>query len=153
MTPFGPSSVPPAEARCTFFVDRSLGGNVVADALKRAGEMVVVHDDVFEPNAADTTWLAEAGKRDWIVLTKDARIRTNELERTALLQARVAAFMLGRGDRRAVDMAAAFLKAMPQMKKALRKWGRPLIGVVTIDGAVSLLYADGERLRRPRPVK
>jgi predicted nuclease of predicted toxin-antitoxin system len=153
MTPFGPSSVPPAEARHTFFVDRSLGGHVVADALKHAGEVVVVHDDVFEPDAADTTWLTEAGKRNWIVLTKDARIRTNELERMALLEARVAAFMLGRGDRGALDMAAAFLKAMPQMKKALRKWGRPLIGVVTIDGAVSLLYVDGERLRRPRLVK
>lgn len=153
MTPCGPSSVPQAEAKPTFFVDRSLGGEIVASALRTAGENVVIHDDVFEPNAADTTWLAEAGKRDWIVLTKDARIRTNALERTALLQARVAAFMLGRGDRRAAEMAAAFLKAMPQMKKALRKWNRPLIGVVTIDGAVSILYANGERLPRPRPIK
>jgi hypothetical protein len=45
----------------TFFVDRSLGGRVVAEALRAAGEAVEVHDDHFAVDAADQTWLADVG--------------------------------------------------------------------------------------------
>lgn len=47
----------------TFFIDRSLGSGIVATALRDAGEVVVIHDTVFEADTADVTWLAEAGKR------------------------------------------------------------------------------------------
>jgi hypothetical protein len=57
----------------TFFIDRSLGSGIVATALRGAGETVVIHDTVFDADTADVTWLAEAGKRGWVVLTKDAR--------------------------------------------------------------------------------
>jgi len=74
----------------TFFVDRSLGGKVVADALRAAGEAVEVHDDHFAADAADQTWLAEIGMRAWVVLSKDDRIRRNPVEREALLPGRLA---------------------------------------------------------------
>jgi hypothetical protein len=138
----------------TFFVDRSLGSGVVADALQREGERVVVHDDWFrQANTPDVVWLGEAGKHGWVVLTKDARIRSNALERNALLSSGVAAFMLGRGDLLGVAMARAFIDAMPRMKTALRRWDVPLIAAVSVDGGVSVLYADGARLLRPRTVK
>jgi hypothetical protein len=54
-----------------FFVDRSLGRCVVADALRRAGEKVVVHDDVFAPDVFDEEWLRRAGAEGWIVLTNE----------------------------------------------------------------------------------
>lgn len=82
-------------ALVTFFIDRSLGSGIVAGSLRDAGELVVTHDSVFEEDTADTTWLAEDGKRGWVVLNKDARIRTNQLEREALLSAGVAAFSSG----------------------------------------------------------
>lgn len=72
----------------TFFVDRSLGGAFVAAALRAAQQIVVVHDDEFQPDARDVDWLTAVGAKGWIVLTKDARIRTNALEREALLAAR-----------------------------------------------------------------
>ncbi len=68
---------------------------MVVAALRTAKEAVIVHDDVFPDDAPDVEWLSEVGKRGWVVLTKDARIRTNALERAALLDANVAAFMLG----------------------------------------------------------
>lgn len=92
----------------TFFVDRSLGGVFVAAAIRQAGLKVVVHDDEFEPDARDVDWLREVGRRGWVVLTKDARIRTNALERGALLSANVAAFMLGRGDMTGPRMASTY---------------------------------------------
>jgi hypothetical protein len=54
----------------------------------------VVSSSYLPRNTSDVVWLGEAGKNGWVVLTKDALIRTNVLERTTLLSARVAAFML-----------------------------------------------------------
>src|SRR5260221_14400832 len=64
-----------------FFIDRSLGRKIIAKALRDAGEEVMVHDDHFPQNTRDEVWLGEAGKRQWVVLTKDENIRyrTNEL--------------------------------------------------------------------------
>jgi predicted nuclease of predicted toxin-antitoxin system len=88
------------------FVDRSLGGRVVADALRGAGEDVRAHDDLFAQDTDDEVWLAEMGKRGWVVLTKDALIRRDSLQRRALLSANVAAFVLARGDVSGAVMAA-----------------------------------------------
>jgi hypothetical protein len=57
-----------------FFVDRSLGRHVIPDALRAAGVQVELHDDHFPQDAQDQIWLAEAGKRGWIVLTKDKHL-------------------------------------------------------------------------------
>jgi predicted nuclease of predicted toxin-antitoxin system len=78
----------------TFFVDRSLGRRIVPSALRDAGYDVVVHDDIFAANADDEIWLAEAGRRGWIVLMKDDRIRYRPRERAALEAAGVQAFAL-----------------------------------------------------------
>ena len=55
------------------------------------GKTVQVHDDHFLPNDKDEDWLLEVGKRGWIVLTKDDRIRYRVTERTAILSAKVRA--------------------------------------------------------------
>lgn len=137
----------------TFFIDRSLGSGIVSSALRDLGESVVVHDDHFDHDTTDVTWLSEAGKRRWVVLTKDARIRTNALERAQLLSANVAAFMLGRGDLRGSDMARAFANALPRMKTALRRWDLAMIAVVAAHGGVTVLYAAGKKLPKPRKVR
>ena len=62
-----------------FFIDRSLGKKIVAQALRDIGETVEIHDDHFAPDAKDEDWLVEVGKRGWIVLTKDDRIRYEPL--------------------------------------------------------------------------
>lgn len=137
----------------TFFVDRSLGGAFVAGALREAGQAVVAHDDEFEADVRDVEWLQAVGKRGWVVLTKDARIRTNAIERGTLLSANVAAFMLGRGDMKGPQMAATFIAALPRMTRVLRRWDLPLVATVTAFGAVSVLFGNGVRLQPARLVK
>ena len=61
----------PPEPRLTFFTDASIGRRIVPTALRAAGLEVVVHDDRFSPGTLDEEWLAEAGRLDWLVLTKD----------------------------------------------------------------------------------
>jgi hypothetical protein len=63
-----------------YFVDRSLGGRIVVDALRAAGETAHAHDEHFAADTPDADWLSEVGKRGWVVLTKDKEIRRNQLE-------------------------------------------------------------------------
>ena len=65
-----------------FFVDRSLGRRIIPDALRAANAQVELHDDHFPQDARDQTWLAEAGKRGWVVLTKDSISVTAQSRRT-----------------------------------------------------------------------
>jgi hypothetical protein len=122
----------------TFFVDRSLGGAFVAAALREAGHPIVVHDDEFEPDARDVDWLRSVGGRSWVVLTKDARIRTSALERGALPSSNVAAFIRD---------------SSTSNEEVLRRWDLPIVATVTALAGVSVLYANGERLHPARFVK
>lgn len=56
-------------------MDRALGTGAIAEALRRAGSEVEIHDRHFPQDAKDTEWLPEVGRRGWVVLTKDARSR------------------------------------------------------------------------------
>jgi hypothetical protein len=123
-----------------FFVDRSLGGRVVAQALREAREEVRVHDDLFKQDTDDEVWLADVGERGWAVLTKDVLIRRDSLQRRVLLAANVAAFVFARGDVSGSVMAGAFAAALPRMKKALRRFELPFIASVTVGGEVTLMY-------------
>ena len=68
----------------TFFLDRSLGKEVIAKALRDNGILVEVHDHHFPSDAKDEVWLAEVGSRGWIVLTKDRRFHNRVLEIAAI---------------------------------------------------------------------
>ena len=122
-----------------FFLDRNIGKHIVADALRHAGVEVEVHDDHFPPDARDDVWLPPVGARGWIVLTRDKRIRYRSQERTALLQARVRAFVLSGGNLSAPAMAEAFVKALPAMRRFVARYEAPFIACVTQTGSVSLL--------------
>src|SRR6266508_5371203 len=99
-----------------FFIDRSLGRKIVSQALRQSGETVEIHDDRCAPDAKDEDWLFEVGKRGWIVLTKDDRIRYRVTERTAIVSARVRAFVLTSTQLQGTEMAAAFVTALPRIK-------------------------------------
>ena len=114
----GASSHSPPDGRGkspTFFVDRSLGKLVVAQALREAGANVEVHDDHFSQDATDIEWLTVAGKNNWLVLSKDKQIRRNPLEREALASAGVKAFFLTQQGISGPEMAALFVKVLPGM--------------------------------------
>ncbi len=54
-----------------FFLDRSIGKRVIAEALIKEGIEAAIHDDYFEKDTKDSEWLSVLGKREWVVLTKD----------------------------------------------------------------------------------
>jgi hypothetical protein len=79
---------------------------------------VIAHDEVFPPDAEDAVWLAEAGRRRWIVLTKDERIRWKPGEQSAIVKWGVRCFVLHpsrglTGD----DMAEILVRVLPRIIK------------------------------------
>jgi predicted nuclease of predicted toxin-antitoxin system len=123
-----------------FFLDRSLGKKRIAAALRQVEAIVHIHDDYFPPDAKDEDWLAEAGRRGWVVLTKDHRIRYRHVERLALMKAGVAAFILTSGDLQGDEMAQIFVKTLPRITRFLQKHEKPFIAKIARDGSVSLLF-------------
>ncbi|MGH9837294.1 MAG: hypothetical protein ACREEM_00745 [Blastocatellia bacterium] len=77
-----------------FFVDWSLGKNTVPEMLIEAELHTERHADHFPDDAPDVLWLLRCGEEEWVVLAKDKSIRSNEMERQALFNAGVAAFLL-----------------------------------------------------------
>jgi hypothetical protein len=71
-----------------FFTDRDLGA-AFPEILRAAGLTVERHRDHFAPDCPDEDWLADIGKRDWVALTHDARIRYKPNELAAVIQHRV----------------------------------------------------------------
>jgi hypothetical protein len=70
--------------RLVLFLDRDLGRHVVPAALREQGLAdVEIHDDHFAPDAPDPDILAEIGRRGWLFVTKDRRIRYSGLARAA----------------------------------------------------------------------
>jgi len=77
-----------AAEELVFFVDRSLGGKLVVEAMRNVGAEVIAHDDAFDQNATDVEWLAEAGRRGWVVdqgqCDTPARLREGDVPRSGL---------------------------------------------------------------------
>jgi len=131
-------STPPDIAR-VFFIDRSLGQKIIAERLRQSGVHVEIHDDHFPQNALDEDWLLEVGKREWIVLTKDDRIRYRPAALEAYRRNNVRVFIFGSGEMKAQEMADAFVKALPRILRFARNKPAPFFARISRAGLVSSL--------------
>jgi hypothetical protein len=115
-----------------FFVDRSLGKSIVVE-LRKAGLEVLSMADVYGEQAgqglADETWLADAGKNNWVVLTKDDAIRRRPAERDALIEANVRVFCLTNRNLRAKEQAQRFVMNAERMLRRATTQGPYIYGV------------------------
>ena len=119
-----------------------MGKNKLAVALRQAGCQVEIHDDHFPPNAIDPVWLTEAGKRGWIVITKDKRIRYRTLELTALMNAKVRTFVLTGGNLHGEEVAQLLVRILPRLKNFLTRHKPPFIAAISRGGTISLLRGN-----------
>jgi hypothetical protein len=91
----------------------------MAAVLSTAGLHIEIHDDHFRQDALDPEWLTAVGKKNWIVVTRDERIRYRVAEKHAIRRAKVRAFVLAaQGDLRADMLAQNFLRAFPRLSKS-----------------------------------
>src|SRR5947209_2032198 len=95
--------------------------------LRAAGYLCQLHDDHFDQSTEDAVWLGEVAAKNWIVLTKDERIRYRPLEIRALELARLRTFIMVGGNLRGSDMANILVKAMPAILKLVEARSGPFI--------------------------
>jgi len=106
--------------------------------LVKAGLVVEIHDDHFSRDEEDCVWLAAAGERGWVVLTKDQKLRYRPLEISALRASKARVFVLTAGNLRGVEIGAVFLEALPQICKVLESHPGPLVARVSKSGKVTI---------------
>jgi hypothetical protein len=98
--------------RPEFFLDRSLGRQLVPAALRAAGWRLRTHAEVYgdrDETVADVEWLELCGRDELVVLSKDKRIRYRPAEIAAIRRFGVRAFVLVRGGLTADEQAGRFL--------------------------------------------
>ncbi len=138
----------------TFLLDRAFGSKTVARALaERAvplGHRVERLDDHFPPDTEDEVWLTEAGRRHWVVVTRDQRIMVNQRERQALLDHGVAAFIYTGGAASGQESSRILCIVLRTMEVILQLHARPFIAKITKEPNVLLVWDSTGPLKTPR---
>lgn len=111
-----------------FFTDRDLGKRF-PDILRAAGLTVERHADHFLQDCPDETWLEEVGRRRWIAITHDGRIRYKPNELAAVMQHRVPLLVVI-GHAPYPQLAQAFAVTVPRILRFIEKHEPPYIAKV-----------------------
>ena len=69
-------------------------------------------------------WLAEAGAQRWVVITRDDRIRYNQLEKQAVLAAKLRFFSITSSSLTGDEAASLILSAVRVMTRLCRQYAR-----------------------------
>jgi len=112
------------------FIDRSIPRGV-ADALKKVREDVRWLEDEFSHDTKETDWLPEIGRRGWLVVSRDKKIRTRPGERRALLDAGVGCFILAQKQNLTRwDYLKLLATTLDEMERVFANTERPFIYAV-----------------------
>jgi PIN like domain len=111
-----------------FFTDRDLGKGF-PQILRNAGMTVERHMDHFAQDCPDEEWLEEIGRRGWVAVTHDGRIRYKPNEREAVIIHRVPLLVvIGKAPH--AELANSFVATQPRIDDFLRRHEPPFIAKV-----------------------
>lgn len=126
-------------AEFVFFLDENHCGNPhLHRAFAERGVRFEKHTDHFLRGLPDTEWLPVVARNGWVVLTADARIRHNALERKAIKDHRLRLFYFARNDFAGAEMGSILGKALPRMLELCRSQRPPFAASIARSGDVSL---------------
>ncbi len=120
-----------------FFLDESLDSLSVVTALRDAGATVHRLTDIFPKGTPDEIWLAKAGENNWVVLTRDKRIRYRQLERLALQAAKVRTFVFTGGNVTGKDTGVILAGVLSRLEKLARAVSGPFIYTISRGGVLT----------------
>ena len=107
-------------------------------AIQEHGATCEKHLDHFPPGTPDTVWLPFVGSKGWSLLTSDARIRRNMVEREALRTNSVRMFYFSRNQLSGSEMGEALRRALPQIGRIVRKYTPPFTASISRNGDVTV---------------
>ena len=126
-----------------YFTDRDLG-HQFPEKLRAAGLRVERHDDHFGQLTPDPEWISEIGRRGWVALTRDTRIRYSPLAVETLMVSGARLFVIV-GRLTTEEAAAIFLRQRKRVERLLRKESKPFIGKIRRDTVEVWLQRRGRR--------
>jgi hypothetical protein len=100
-----------------FYLDESIYSRVLITAMVGAGAQVRTPADLAGFGASDEEWLPLAAGNGWLVLMRDQRVRYRELEKHALNQAGVGAFVFTGGQATAADTADIICRLLRKFRE------------------------------------
>jgi predicted nuclease of predicted toxin-antitoxin system len=121
-----------------FFLDRSLGVEPIRTELINLGLFVEIHDDHFPRDEEDRVWLQAVGERDWVVLTKDQKLRYRPLEIAALRASNARVFVLTAGNLRGSEVAVIFVHALTRICSILQSQAGPFVARISKSGQITV---------------
>ena len=117
----------------------------IIEAIEERGLVCEKHLDHFQAGTEDTGWLPVIGERGWCLVTTDARIRRNALEKEAIRANGVRMFYFSRNQLSGKEMGAALRRALPQMEHLVKTQPPPFTASINTKGEVILrdTFDDG----------
>ena len=89
----------------------------------------------FSHDTKDPAWLAEAGTREWVVITRDKKIRTRPAERRAIVKKNVGAFIIAQRQPLARwDVLKIVVGNLDEIGRLFAETPRPFIFTITSVG-------------------
>jgi len=106
--------------------------------LEDAGIRVERHLKYFPRGTPDEEWLPFVGEKGWALLTTDKRIKYRANERKAVMDHRVRMFYFSKNEMNGQQMAAALLRALPEIRSICSRQEPPFFAAITRNGVVYL---------------
>ena len=106
----------------------------MAEALRREGLIVRVHDEHFKPDEADEVWLAACGQRSWIAITPDKRILKDPVSMRAIGANKGRVFFLPQNNKNPQIWAPILTSNWTQIKAVLAARMAPFVGKISPSG-------------------
>lgn len=112
----------------TFFTDRDLG-KAFPTYLSENNISVERHVDHFLDDTKDEEWITEIGRRGWVAISHDQRIRHTAVERDAVMVSGLGLFVMI-GKSRTIELANNFLNTYPAIEDFLVSQPKPFIAKI-----------------------
>jgi PIN like domain len=109
----------------------------LGEALKTAGIPHVAHHERFSPACPDEEWLTAVGKENWIIVTRDQKIRRKPNELKAFRDAGLIVFALASGNASAADTAELVVSLYSKFLKLARNTKRPAMFSVSLGKTIT----------------
>lgn len=121
-----------------FYLDESIYSRVLLEAMEAAGAIVHhVSEPEFPKGITDEQWLTQAGERGWICLLRDQRVQRRWLERRALAEASVAAFVFTGGQVTAKATANVIVPLLPKFAQMSISEPKPFLYTFGLAGRLN----------------
>ncbi len=116
------------------FIDRSIGGKVIYQALSKAGFRVERLEDHFNQREKDEVWIRATSEKKWIILSKDKFIDNRLLVLQAVYESNARMFILTGGDMLVSEVVALLDQVRPVIVETISNLAAPFIVKITRKG-------------------